>query len=159
MRSVFSSLCLVGCGDGLWSSARSTGKMKIPVCAGFYYVRCYTSLRHDARRPRCRLKSALRWPQPHFCPSPRNVFYVFFTASFFLDESRDVIFQGISLSPYASEPALYIQGRENIERGCFHGAWYNKAFPATKYFLLLTIVIGTPRYFTVLKRDGIIYGQ
>ena len=159
MRSVFSSLCLVGCGDGLWSSARSTGKMKIPVCAGFYYVRCYTSLRHDARRPRCRLKSALRWPQPHFCPSLRNVFYVFFTASFFLDESRDVIFQGISLSPYASEPALYIQGRENIERGCFHGAWYNKAFPATKYFLLLTIVIGTPRYFTVLKRDGIIYGQ
>lgn len=46
-----SSLCPVDCGGGLWSSARSTGKMKIPLCAGLHYARPTPSTACSAKPP------------------------------------------------------------------------------------------------------------
>lgn len=144
-----SSLCPVDCGGGLWSSARSTGKMKIPVCAGLHYARpaACSATPNVGKRVKMTLVSAI------LC-----VFFLFF----YDVPRRDSIFLRCCISRACICVCVCVCARgpvfrdeETPKRGLV-SLWesrYNKAY-RTKYFSFFfrpLLRVGILRYFGVLK--------
>lgn len=149
-----SSLCPVDCGGGLWSSARSTGKMKIPLCAGLHYARPTPSTACSAKPPTPNVGKRVKMTStPRLRHFMRFLFFLLWRSS-----TRIARLDLPSMSVYLERACVCertnVYSGKHRKRGWFRWKRYNKEYRRTKYFSFFfrpLLRVGILRYFEVLK--------
>lgn len=158
-----SSLCPVDCGGGLWSSARSTGKMKIPLCAGLHYARPTPSTACSAKPPTPNVGKRVKMTStPRLRHFMRFLFFLLWRSS-----TRDSIFlrclytRACMCVRVCARGPMCTQGNTEkgvgfVERGIIRSIDEQNIFPSSfdRYYVL--------EFFDILKywnRDAWRYGR